>query len=108
MRVRFFAQTPDSLHAPFEEKPHTTAAGGLASGGLAADKLTDPARTHKAVAATVTAPPVVGEARFALADFEKRISAALRGAALAPQEVPPLRLHTDDDLLPPSAPLHER
>lgn len=104
VRVRFFAQTLDSLHAPFKEKTPAPASGGLASGGIAAAQLTDPARTHKSVAATVTAPPVVGEARFSVADFEKRITAALQGAPLAPQEVPPLRLRADDDMMSPASP----
>ena len=89
VRIRFFAQTPEALHAPFEEQRQP--AGGL----VATPQLTDPARTHKATAAQVTAPPVVGEARFSLGDFTQRISKALKNAPLAPQEVPPLRLRSD-------------
>lgn len=104
VRVRFFAQTPASLHAPFDEKPSPATAEGPASEVLAAARLTDPARTHKAAEGVVTAPPVVGEARFALEDFEKRVADALQGASLAPQEVPPLRLQADDDMPPFSSP----
>lgn len=89
VRVRFFAQTPEALHAPFDEQR-------LPVGGPAATpQLTDPARTHKATAAQVTAPPVVGEARFSLADFSKRVSKVVQNAPLAPQEVPPLRLRAE-------------
>ena len=77
------------MHAPFEEQRLPT--GGL----IAAPQLTDPARTHKATAAQVTAPPVVGDARFSLEDFAKRVSKSVRNAPLAPQEVPPLRLRAD-------------
>ena len=83
VRVRFFAQTPEALHAPFEEQ--RLPAGGL----MAKPQLTDPARTHKATAAQVTAPPVVGDARFSLEDFAKRVSKAVLNAPVAPQEVPP-------------------
>ena len=89
VRVRFFAQTPEALHAAFEEQRQP--AGGLA----VVPPLTDPARTHKATAAQVTAPPVVGEARFSLESFSKRVSKAVQNAPLAPQEVPPLRLRAD-------------
>ena len=89
VRVRFFAQTPEALHAAFEEQRQPAAV--LAAGPL----LTDPARTHKATAAQVTAPPVVGEARFSLESFGKKVSKALQNAPLAPQEVPPLRLRAD-------------
>ena len=91
VRVRFFAQTPEALHAPFEEQ--RLPAGGL----MAKPQLTDPARTHKATAAQVTAPPVVGDARFSLEDFAKRVSKAVLNAPVAPQEVPPLRLRADMD-----------
>ena len=89
VRVLFYAQTPEALHAPFEEQ--RLPAGGL----VATPQLTDPARTHKATVAQVTAPPVVGEARFSLEDFAKRVSRAIKNAPLAPQEVPPLRLRAD-------------
>ena len=89
VRVRFFAQTPDALHAAFEEQRQPAA--GLAVAPL----LTDPARTHKATAAQVTAPPVVGEARFSLEGFSKRVNKAVQTAPLAPQEVPPLRLRAE-------------
>lgn len=89
VRIRFFAQTPEALHAPFEEQRQS--AGSLA----AAPQLTDPARTHKSTAAQVTAPPVVGEARFSLEDFAKRVNKGVQNTPLAPQEVPPLRLRAD-------------
>jgi len=88
VRVRFFAQTPEALHAPFEEQKQPT-------GGLVAPQLTDPARTPRAAPAQVTAPPVVGEARFSLNSFSKRVGDALRNAPLAQQEVPPLRLRAE-------------
>lgn len=89
VRIRFFAQTPEALHAPFEEQRQP--AGSF----VVTPQLTDPARTHKATAAQVTAPPVVGEARFSLEDFTQRVSKAVQNAPLAPQEVPPLRLRAD-------------
>ena len=89
VRIRFFAQTPEALHAPFEEQRQPKA------GLVATPQLTDPARTHKATAAHVTAPPVVGEARYSLGDFTKRVIKAVQNAPLAPQEVPPLRLRAD-------------
>ena len=89
VRVRFFAQTPEALHTPFEEQRLPVA------GLFAGPQLTDPARTHKATEAQVTAPPVVGEARFSLEDFAKRVIGAVNSAPIAPQEVPPLRLRAD-------------
>ena len=64
-------------------------------GLVATPQLTDPARTHKVTAAQVTAPPVVGEARYSLGDFTKRVIKAVQNTPLAPQEVPPLRLRAD-------------
>lgn len=89
VRVRFFAQTPEALHAPFDEQRQPTASPATMP------QLTDPARTHKASAAQVTAPPVVGEARFSLESFGKRVNRAIKNAPLAPQEVPPLRLRAE-------------
>ena len=89
VRIRFFAQTPEALHAPFEEQRQPTV------GLVATPQLTDPARTHKATAAQVTAPPVVGEARYSLEDFTKKVIKAVQNTPLAPQEVPPLRLRAD-------------
>lgn len=48
VRVRFFAQTPEALHAPFEEQRLPMV------GLIATPQLTDPARTHKATAARVS------------------------------------------------------
>ena len=91
VRVRFFAQSLEALHEPFVDPPQPV-------GGLTIPQLTDPARTHKATAALVTAPPVVGEARFSLESFSQRVDKALRNASLVPQEVPPLRLRVDSDV----------
>ena len=91
VRVRFFAQSLEALHDPFVDPPQPV-------GGLTIPQLTDPARTHKATAALVTAPPVVGEARFSLESFSQRVDKALRNASLVPQEVPPLRLRVDSDV----------
>ncbi|MFT3959408.1 MAG: hypothetical protein QM665_10090 [Desulfovibrio sp.] len=91
VRVRFFAQSLEALHEPFVDQPQTV-------GGLTIPQFTDPARTHKTTAALVTAPPVVGEARFRLENFSQRVAKALRNASLVPQEVPPLRLRVDSDV----------
>jgi len=96
VRIRLLAQEPEALHAPFVDQTQP-------GGGLGVPHLTDPARTHKPTAAQVTAPPVVGEARFSLEDFSHRVSKALRDAALVPQEVPPLRLHVDIDVDTPES-----
>ena len=96
VRVRFFAQSLEALHEPFVEQTQP-------AGGMVIPRLTDPARTHKATAALVTAPPVVGEARFSLENFSLRVDKALRNASLVPQEVPPLRLRLDNDVDSPTA-----
>lgn len=75
VRVRFFAQSMSALHKPF------SADGPLSP----ADQY-----EHAARAATVTAPPVVGDARFPLEEFKGRIQAATAGAPLAPPQQPPL------------------
>lgn len=97
VRIRFFAQEPEALHAPFVDQTQPV-------GNTLAPRLTDPARTHKATAALVTAPPVVGEARFGLENFAQRVAKALDNATLVPQEVPPLRLRVDSDVDNPEAP----
>lgn len=97
VRIRFFAQEPEALHAPFVDQTQPV-------GNTLAPRLTDPARTHKATAALVTAPPVVGEARFGLENFAQRVTKALVNATLVPQEVPPLRLRVDSDVDNPEAP----
>lgn len=97
VRIRFFAQEPEALHAPFVDQTQPV-------GNTLAPRLTDPARTHKATAALVTAPPVVGEARFGLENFAQRVGKALDNATLVPQEVPPLRLRVDSDVDNPEAP----
>ena len=91
VRVRFFAQSMEALHEPFIDQVQPL-------GSLSMPLLTDPARTHKPTAALVTAPPVVGEARFSLKNFSQRVAKALRNASLVPQEVPPLRLRVDSDV----------
>lgn len=68
VRCRFFAQPPQALHAPFY--PDARQAG--------------PA--HAPIAGIVSAPPVVGQARFDLAGFEAMVERATAGAPLAPQQ----------------------
>lgn len=85
VRPRFFAQSLEALHAPFAA-PLPPAA--LTPGAL---PLTDPDRAHKATEAVVSAPPVVGAARFSLEDFQTRVREALQDAPLAPDTAPPLR-----------------
>lgn len=75
VRVNFFAQPMAALHTPFP------AAGPLSPAGL---------REHAPARATVTAPPIVGEARFSLEEFRGRIAEATAGAPLAPRQVPAL------------------
>lgn len=66
----------------------------------------DPDRAHKAGEAVVSAPPVVGAARFSLEDFQTRVRTALKGAPLAPDTAPPL--HWDETPpLPVPQPLDE-
>lgn len=95
VRIRFFAQPLEALHEPFDDTAQP--APGPSASGAGAVRLTDPARTHKAVSAPVTAPPVVGEARFSLDDFTGKVRRRLKNVPLVPQEVPPLRLRVDDD-----------
>lgn len=75
VRVNFFAQPMAALHAPFP------AGGPLSPAGTA---------EHAPARAIVTAPPIVGEARFSLEEFRGRIAEATAGAPLAPPQVPPL------------------
>jgi 4-phytase / acid phosphatase len=95
VRIRFLAQPLEALHAPFDET--LQAAATAQTSNTAVVKLTDPARTHKAVQAQVTAPPVVGEARFNLENFTTIVRQRLKDAPVVPQEVPPLRLRVDED-----------
>lgn len=74
VRVNFFAQPPAALHAPF-----VTAAMSPAD-----------LHAHAPRAATVSAPPVVGQARFPLEEFSARIAQATADAPLAPRQLPPL------------------
>lgn len=75
VRVNFFAQPPAALHAP-----------------LATATAMSPAELHAHApqAATVSAPPVVGQARFPLEEFSARVAQATAGAPLAPRQLPPL------------------
>lgn len=75
VRVNFFAQPPAALHAPL----------GAATAMSPADL-----RAHAPRAATVSAPPVVGQARFPLEEFSARVAQAIAGAPLAPRQIPPL------------------
>lgn len=74
--VRFYAQPPAALHAAFKD-----------------DAIGDPAvkaNGHMPVAATVNAPPVVGEARFPLETFRQLVGNVTEGAPLAPRQTPKL------------------
>lgn len=84
VRVSFYAQPLEALHAPFVA--HDGHAAGRENGRI------DAARRHAPVAAVVTAPPVVGEARFELGAFKKLVREKTAGAPLAPRQTPPLRL----------------
>ncbi len=75
VRVHFVAQPPAALHAPF------ATATAISPADL---------RAHAPQAATVSAPPVVGQARFPLEEFSARIARATAGAPLAPRQLPPL------------------
>lgn len=75
VRVNLLAQPMSALHTP-----------------IAAQGLLSPAdlRSHAPASADVSAPPVVGAARFPLEEFRGRIAEATAGAPLAPPQVPPL------------------
>ena len=105
VRVRFYAQPLEALHAPFDGEYPTLAAApqlrrDVVSPAQSPDVRSavqngpeasaDP-RRHAPVAARVSAPPVVGEARFELSDFTQLVRDKTAGAPLAPQQVP--RLH---------------
>ncbi|MBE6441884.1 MAG: histidine-type phosphatase [Desulfovibrio desulfuricans] len=92
VRASVFAQSIETLHAPFASSPQVSdpEAAGRDRPAAAAPK-----RAHAAEAAEVTAPPVLGEAVFSLEDFTKVVRERLEGLALPPQQVPPLRLRTD-------------
>lgn len=68
--ARFYAQPPKALHMDF------------APG--------EGARAHAPVAAVVSAPPVVGQARFGLSEFEALVARNTAGAPLPAPESPPL------------------
>ncbi|MGE9985273.1 histidine-type phosphatase [Desulfovibrio sp. SGI.169] len=102
VRVRFYAQPPEALHAPFAEETRPLAPSGRGDatspaqspdvrGEFAADDApsVNP-RLHAPAAANVYAPPVVGAARFALADFLRMVREKTAGAPLAPRRVPHL------------------
>ena len=74
VRVNFLAQPMNALHAP------------IARSLLAPEDLS----SHAPAAAAVSAPPVVGAARFPLEEFRGRIAEATAGAPIAPPQVPPL------------------
>ena len=73
--VTFYAQPMTALHATFATP------GALSPADL---------RDHAPARARVSAPPVVGQARFPLAEFSGRIAEATAGAPQAPQQLPPL------------------
>ncbi|WP_304473462.1 histidine-type phosphatase [uncultured Desulfovibrio sp.] len=105
VRVRFYAQPPEALHAPFAEEksalcavPYrqadvTSTARSLKGHGEfpAGNEFSVNPRLHAPEAAEVFAPPVVGAARFELADFQRLVRKKTDGAPLAPRQVP--RLH---------------
>lgn len=105
VRVRFYAQPPEALHAPFAEEKlllcgvpsrQRDVASPVQSPDvrnelLAGDESSVDPRLHAPAAAEVSAPPVVGAARFELADFRQLVREKTAGAPLAPQQVP--RLH---------------
>ncbi|WP_022655595.1 histidine-type phosphatase [uncultured Desulfovibrio sp.] len=102
VRARFYAQPPEVLHAPFAEEkipfpgvPHRredvtgpAQSQDVRSGFLAREGSSADPRLHAPAAAEVSAPPVVGAARFELADFQQLVREKTAGAPLAPQQVP--------------------
>lgn len=98
VRVSFYAQPPEALHAPFagETRPLSAASpdradmtGPARSPELAGEFSVNP-RLHAPTAAEVSAPPVVGAARFELADFRRLVREKTAGAPLAPKQIPRL------------------
>lgn len=75
VRVNLLAQPMSALHTPIAGK------GLLSPADLA---------SHAPAEAAVSAPPVVGSARFPLEEFRGRIAEATAGAPIAPRQVPPL------------------
>ncbi len=70
--ARFYAQPPQALHAPFGEKGE--------------NDILD----HAPRAAVVSSQPVVGQARFEVEEFMRKVDDATAGAPLAPAEAPAL------------------
>ncbi|WP_165175013.1 histidine-type phosphatase [Desulfovibrio sp. ZJ369] len=101
VRVRFYAQTPAALHTPLAgdheqrpEPPFSRNAGQDAPRTVKPEQAGDAALFAPA-AAVVTAPPVVGEARFSLAAFEELVRKRINQDCLAPQQTPALRHAAD-------------
>jgi len=109
VRVRFYAQPLEALHAPFDgEYSPLAAVPALRKDAVSPARSPDARsaaqnepeasadpRRHAPVAARVSAPPVVGEARFELSDFTRLVRDKTAGAPLAPQQVPRLHLVRD-------------
>lgn len=75
VRVNFLAQPMAALHAPF----------AMTNALEPADQF-----DHAPRAATVSAPPMVGQACFPLEEFSTRIAQITDNAPMAPRQVPPL------------------
>lgn len=109
VRMRFYAQTPEALHAPFAVEherepsgfsvPHKHIRRDLFSDEKQKAGSAQPADDDLFAprAAIVTAPPVVGEARFSLAAFERLVRERINQECLAPQQTPGLRHAADVD-----------
>lgn len=77
IRTRFYAQPPEVLHTAFHNGGNPEINGDNAPG-------------FAPVSVTVSHPPVVGEARFDVEEFDRLVLESTEGAPLAPVCHPPL------------------
>ncbi len=77
VRVRFFAQKPEALHAQFVTGPDGKFDGY--------DAL-----AHAPTEASVKSPPIVGQVCYDLEVFDALVRKVIAGAPLAPEQTPPL------------------
>lgn len=80
VRARFYAQPPHALHAPFGDE----------AAAMSPASESQEAKRHAPVAAIISAPPVVGQARFDEENFASLVERATEGAPIAPRQNPPL------------------
>lgn len=107
VRARFYAQTPTALHTRLvgEQKQEPARVGLPRAAGQDARVARESNRAAQTPdaglfapqAAVVTAPPIVGEARFSLGAFKKLTRERINQNCLAPHQTPRLRPAADAD-----------